>query len=134
MSFTIIDYLNKNEIPEVCYRWTNVDSLELQYGDYLKTKDSIKRVVETIAQEKNLIHKSRIRRIVDQRKYLYHVLRDKGNLTLSDIGRIFERDHTTILHNLKSFDEIKDFPDFQENARELINTLSIIEPLKKQFR
>jgi chromosomal replication initiation ATPase DnaA len=140
MNFNLLTYVEQTDrvslIPkaDVPYCWTFRDQEEVESGEYLKTKDSIKRIVVEIAKEKNLITRSRKRELVDRRKYLFHVLRDKAHVSLSEIGRIFKKDHATVLHGLKSYDQIKDFPDYQENVREIRSFLKEVEPLKTPIR
>ena len=49
--------------------------------------------------KEDLLSKDRFRHLVEARKELYKELRDKG-LTLSEIGNLVGRDHTTVLNAL----------------------------------
>jgi hypothetical protein len=134
MSFTILDYLSvieeRRRPQKVPYIWRLEDSEEWDSGNYLKTKESFKRVITQIAKDKNLTTKSRIRTIVDKRKYLFYIAWSKGRLNYSEIGRIFDRDHATVIHGIKSYQEIKNFEDFKQSTEELRRFFINFEPLK----
>lgn len=139
MNFNLVTYFEQVERTsltpqDVPYQWTFKDQKEIDSGQYLKTTKSITRIVTEIAKENNLITRSRKRELVDQRRYLFHVLRDRALLSLSLIGRIFEKDHATVLHGLRTYDEIKNFPDFLDNIKEIKSFLDQVEPLKKTKR
>lgn len=51
-------------------------------------------------EENNLKRKDRYRHIVYKRYYLSHLLRNNG-LTLQEIGKIFNKDHATIIYGIK---------------------------------
>lgn len=46
----------------------------------------------------------RSRNYADLRSIVMHVLRKNTGLSLQDIGRIFERDHSSVIHNVKKVD------------------------------
>lgn len=50
--------------------------------------------------------KSRRRNLVEARMICYHIMYNYSGLTLTQIGRLFgNRDHTTILHALQSYND-----------------------------
>lgn len=51
-------------------------------------------------EENNLKRKDRYRHIVYKRYYLSHLLRNNG-LTFKEIGKIFNKDHATIMYGIK---------------------------------
>ena len=51
-------------------------------------------------EENNLKRKDRYRHIVYKRYYLSNLLRNNG-LTLDEIGKIFNKDHATIMYGIK---------------------------------
>lgn len=50
---------------------------------------------------KEVLVRSRARRLVNARREMAHYLHEKGR-SLTEIGRFFARDHTTILYLLKT--------------------------------
>lgn len=64
--------------------------------------DIIQQVEELIIQDE-LQNKSRQRDRIYKRSYLYAILRDEG-WNLSQIGRLFNRNHATVINGLKSYD------------------------------
>lgn len=64
-------------------------------------------VLEYFGNEKlsELISESREHPIVYKRQVLMTFLKQKTKLSLSDIGKVFKRDHTTVLHSLKVIDD-----------------------------
>jgi hypothetical protein len=64
---------------------------------------SIEKVKELI-QIDNLDTKDRYRDLIYKRSYLYAILRDEG-WNLSQIGRLFKRNHATVINGLKIHDQ-----------------------------
>jgi hypothetical protein len=56
--------------------------------------------IEQIIKEQKLDRKSRHRTKIYQRAYLYSVLYNQG-INSIQIGRMFNRDHATVLHGIK---------------------------------
>lgn len=48
-----------------------------------------------------LLSKSRDRGLVRVRNICFYVIKNKLNLSLKEIGKIFNRDHTTVIHGIK---------------------------------
>ena len=63
--------------------------------------------------------KCRKRGLVDQRSYLYHMLRKEAGMTLVKIGEMFNKDHATIMHGLKSYEALKDSKLFIVNTSKI---------------
>ena len=51
--------------------------------------------------KKELLTKTRTKDIVRSRNIIHNILNEKYNISLSDIGRIFEQDHTTVLNSIQ---------------------------------
>ena len=51
--------------------------------------------------KKELFTKTRTKDIVRSRNIIHNILNEKYNISLSDIGRIFEQDHTTVLNSIQ---------------------------------
>ena len=64
--------------------------------------DTIQQVKELIIQDE-LATKSRQRGRIYKRSYLYAILREEG-WNLSDIGKLFNRNHATVINALKIHD------------------------------
>jgi hypothetical protein len=45
---------------------------------------------------------TRLAEVVDARKIAYYILRKKYHLSYSSIGKVFNKNHATVMHNLKS--------------------------------
>ena len=71
-----------------------------------KLIDYANRLIQYIKDQKSIDinNASRKTELVFWRMIVYKHLRDRG-LTLSDIGRIFHRDHATIIHNINNYQE-----------------------------
>ena len=59
--------------------------------------------VKELIEKDNLISNNRSRGMIYKRAYLYHILRIEG-LTLTDSGKLFNRDHATVINALKTHD------------------------------
>ena len=51
--------------------------------------------------KKELFSKTRTTDIVRSRNIIHNILNEKYKMSLSDIGRIFGQDHTTVLHSIE---------------------------------
>ncbi len=51
--------------------------------------------------KKELFTKTRTTDIVRSRNIIHNILNEKYKMSLSDIGRIFGQDHTTVLHSIE---------------------------------
>lgn len=45
---------------------------------------------------------TRLAEVVDARKIAYYILREKYHLSYPSIGKVFNKNHATVMHNLKS--------------------------------
>tara|TARA_R100000988_G_C3944564_1_gene137947 strand:- start:379 stop:816 length:438 start_codon:yes stop_codon:yes gene_type:complete len=64
-------------------------------------EETFNKILDIIS-DFELIKKNRKHEKIYQRAFLYNYLYTKG-MTLQEIGRLFERDHTTILHGLNVY-------------------------------
>ena len=76
----------------------------------LKSIESLDSTISKIATISGcslheLKSRKRSRVLVDTRMMLIKILKGKNNLTLISIGKILNRDHSTILYHLQSFDD-----------------------------
>ena len=67
---------------------------------------------------------NRTRNISAMRSTLQHILRKNTGLSLEDIGAIFKRDHTSVIHNVRKVDGLlnvdKGFALTYSEVRELV--------------
>jgi hypothetical protein len=73
--------------------------------------DKIKYMIELY----NLCDKSRQRELVYKRYYLFSELKKLG-LNLSEIGRMLEKDHVTVMHGLKVDNQFQNYDKIYDDA------------------
>lgn len=89
----------------------NYDTQGLKMGfnkDYLKYTSDIFNV-----STEKIISKSRERRLVWIRYILYNYLKTIGSMTLSEVGKVFGRDHATVIHGLKKHNDFTQWNDYE---------------------
>ena len=69
-------------------------------------------LIKEIIEQDGLANKNRRREIVHKRIYLFNKLRKDG-YTLKKIGSLFNMNHATILHGLKTYQNLTDIYDNQ---------------------
>ena len=69
-------------------------------------------LIKQIIEQDGLAKKNRKREIVHRRIYLFNKLRKDG-YTLKGIGSLFNMNHATILHGLKTYKNLTDVNDKQ---------------------
>ena len=67
-------------------------------------------LIKEIIEQDGLAKKNRKREIVHRRIYLFRKLREDGH-TLKGIGNLFNMNHATILHGLKTYQDLSDVND-----------------------
>ena len=77
---------------------------------------TIEEIKEYICTE-GLDVKSRKREIVYRRIYLFRYLKQMEGMSLISIGKMFNRDHSTVIHGLRTFDNVKLYEDFMDYTR-----------------
>ena len=87
---------------------------------------NIEQVKEYIESE-GLNQRSRGQFYVFRRHYLCYALYRTQELTLSEIGRIFKRDHSTVLHSIRKHEELKNDRLYQKMIEDCVELMS--EPL-----
>jgi hypothetical protein len=87
---------------------------------------NIEQVKEYIESE-GLNQRSREQFYVFRRHYLCYALYRTQELTLSEIGKIFNRDHSTVLHSIRKHEELKNDRLYQKKIESCIQLMS--EPL-----
>jgi len=66
--------------------------------------------IHELIEKYGLLDKSRRRDVLFKRYYLYNELRTCG-LSLSEIGRVFDKNHATILHGLRVHKDLTSYRD-----------------------
>ena len=87
---------------------------------------NIEQVKEYINSE-GLNGRSREQFYVFRRHYLCYALYRTQELTLSEIGSIFNRDHSTVLHSIRKHEELKNDRLYQKKIESCVQLMS--EPL-----
>jgi hypothetical protein len=87
---------------------------------------NIEQVKEYIESE-GLNGRSREQFYVFRRHYLCYALYRTQELTLSEIGALFNRDHSTILHSIRKHEELKTDKLYQKKIESCIQLMA--EPL-----
>jgi hypothetical protein len=77
---------------------------------------TIEEIKEYIFSE-GLAVKSRKREVVYRRIYLFRYLKQMEGMSLISIGKMFNRDHSTVIHGLRTFDNVKLYEDFMDYTR-----------------
>ena len=95
-------------------------------------------LIKQIIEQDGLAQKNRKREIVHRRIYLFNQLRKDG-YTLKRIGGLFNMNHATILHGLKTYQDLTDINDklFQHDIEYYKLLLSLERPeldLRKEIK
>lgn len=108
--------------------FTILDYLEHINGGIIDSSDSLKTWLESYLEKNpHLKGKSRKRQYVDQRAYIYNILKSKTEMTLEEIG-IFcgNKHHSTVLWGIKKHKEYT----FTKDRIYIYNTKYLREKLK----
>ena len=81
--------------------------------------------VKQYIEENGLAGKKRVREYVDQRNYLYKHIRTKYGYSFSRISAMFNRDHATVIHGIKSHDALKGTKEYVNNVCVLMDKFHI---------
>jgi len=73
--------------------------------------------IQEYIQSEQLDGKTRRRDIFYRRIYLFKYLHVMEKMTLTSIGKLFNRDHSTVIHGLKAFENSKLYDDFMDYTR-----------------
>lgn len=90
--------------------------------------------IKDYARKNDLSGTGRQRQKVYERVILSNILRQECNATLFEIGRVFKRDHATIIHYLKTYQMLSVYSDFrqlEERIRELLDFVGLEEKLMR---
>jgi chromosomal replication initiation ATPase DnaA len=108
-------------VPNWKYQPINIPE---KVNDYeAKVNDIINNVLEAVGITMDrLTSDRRHRTLVDCRIYISYACRAYYHLSLSEIGRILNRDHTTILHQIAQFEKFT-----KNNDAEFMQVYNTIE-------
>ena len=88
--------------------------------------------IKEIIKEEGLDSKSRIHHRVHKRAFLMMFLRQNTGLSVIEIGKLFKRDHSSVIHNLRShrtFTEHKD-KEYAYNTKTVASYLEFLKQNK----
>lgn len=91
-------------------------------------QDRMNNIIELVCEKtgltrRELMAKDRSRRVVEARQICMYMIRKYTNMTLTAIGRAFNRDHTTIIH---ACEQINYLLEVDKNTVEKVHYLDII--------
>lgn len=106
----------ENELATMC-KFTHVKTPEKA----LSKKPDLDRICNLLGVTYDMLKdKSREHFLTTRRMVAFRFIRDNYELTLKEIGSLFNRDHTTVIHGLNTFDDLY---ETNKKFRELANKL-----------
>jgi chromosomal replication initiator protein len=98
----------------------------------IMTDNLIKDVCEEYGIEMDdLFSKSRYRILVEPRQVLFYILHKKLNIPCQKVGKMFDKNHATILHGAN---QIKNFMEFDKPLRNRVNQIIIRNDFSLLFK
>lgn len=89
----------------------------------IKVKQIIENVLEIPPGSMNI--KTRERKIVQGRQFFYYIMKHKTKKSLAKIGMEFNQDHATVLHGVKTIQNLIDtYPVFNNALKKMLNKLN----------
>jgi chromosomal replication initiator protein len=90
----------------------------------IDSKRMIFKVAEFVGcAYEDLIGKWRMREVVVARHILFHYFRYEMGMKLNQIGVLFERDHSTVIHGIRKVQEFIDNPKYYKQENILIEKI-----------
>lgn len=94
---------------------------EQHINDYIRFRTAVEAVSNvTGVKRRHILGKRRFRRYTDARQMAMQIVRQSTRLTLTDIGRLFDRDHSTVIHATNS---VKNLIAILDNYRDEFNQI-----------
>jgi hypothetical protein len=87
--------------------------------------------IEQLIEEYDLKSNCRKRELVYARNVLYKYLRNQG-MSLIRIGKMFNRDHATVLFALNQYDKLSKYEDFKIIKLDVTEKLGLTKKLNKK--
>jgi chromosomal replication initiation ATPase DnaA len=109
-------------------------------GVLIKTKPDTEEIIQFVCKEMNVkykdaLSKDRSRILVLTRNMCYAILKTYVGSTVASIGRLFFRDHTTVLHGLRMHQQDMRTNDiYEEQFEEIRFLLKLYLPTPKHLR
>ena len=75
-------------------------------------------------ERKKLESKSRKRDLVEARYIVFHILREKTANSLSNIAKVFGKDHATVLYGLKLHESMMNYPHYRRKTEAVIKAVN----------
>ena len=92
-------------------------------SDDIRTDNIIKDVCEVYGVEmEELFSKNRHRILVEPRQVLFYILHKKLNIPCQKVGKMFGKNHATILYGAN---QIKNWMEFDKNLRSRVNQIIV---------
>ena len=90
-------------------------------NDYVRFRTAIQAVSNvTGIKKRHILGRRRLRRYADARQMAMQIVRQSTILNLTDIGRLFGRDHSTVIHAINS---VKNLIGISDNYRDEFNQI-----------
>ena len=93
------------------------------------TANNMEEIIQYI-KVNELDSRSRKRKFVCPRSYLFNFLKENYQMTLYDIGEMFNRDHATVIHGLKMHENQKDTENYIIHVNDVKYFLSLLSDIK----
>ena len=93
---------------------------------------SVERIKEHI-EKYSLDVPCRKREVVYKRMYLFKYLQQMEGMSLTAIGKLFNKDHATVMHGLKTYENVKVYDDFVNFTAEEFKEFPLIENKRDRY-
>ena len=90
-------------------------------NDYVRFRTAIQAASNvTGIKREHILGRRRLRPYADARQMAMQIVRQSTKLNLTDIGRLFDRDHSTVIHAINS---VKNLVGISDNYRDEFNQI-----------
>lgn len=90
-------------------------------NDYVRFRTAVQAVSNvTGIKRRHILGRRRFRRYADARQMAMQLVRQSTKLTVTSIGRLFDRDHSTVIHASNS---VKNLMGISDNYRDEFNEI-----------
>lgn len=93
---------------------------------------SVERIKEHI-EKYNLDVPCRKREVVYKRMYLFKYLQQMEGMSLTAIGNLFNKYHATVIHGLRTYDNVKVYDDFVNFTAEEFEAFPLSENKRDRY-
>lgn len=96
-------------------------SSESYINDYVRFRTAIQAASNvTGIKREHILGRRRLRPYADARQMAMQIVRQSTKLNLTDIGRLFDRDHSTVIHAINS---VRSLIGISDNYRDEFNQI-----------